>query len=302
VDGACPACGAAALRHWRQATAPDGGRTFALQRCTRCGTARLAHADPAPPELYTSGSYAPTRAGARLVAAPLEALSHRLRLRLLAPLPAGARVLDVGAGDGSFVAALRRRGLDAHGIDPTATGGAVSALAAEELELEPASLDAAVLWHTLEHLEEPESVLRRIEPALRQDGKLLVGVPDLGSLQAQIGGDRWFHQDVPRHRTHFTRAGVEALLGRVGLRVAEASQLVPEQNLLGMWQTLLNRCTTERDVAFRLAKGERRGSRRDLAATAVLGPVLAAPAVALELAAAAAGRAGTMAVVAVRVA
>ena len=43
-------------------------------------------------------------------------------------------------------------------------------------------------------------------------GTLVVAVPNLGSVQARIGGDRWFHQDVPRHRTHLTPAGASALL------------------------------------------------------------------------------------------
>ena len=41
--------------------------------------------------------------------------------------------------------------------------------------------------------------------------------------------------------------------------------LLIEQNPLGMWQTLLNRLTAERDFAFRLLKrdlGERRAGRR----------------------------------------
>jgi SAM-dependent methyltransferase len=235
-----------------------------------------------------------------VLAGPPERLSHARRLRLLG-LPRGATLLEIGAGDGRFVAAARRRGLLAEGIDPAARDGIVRRLPLDELEPEPESLDAIVLWHVLEHLDDPAGALQRLVPALRPGGRLLVAVPDLASLQARIGGDRWFHQDVPRHRVLFTRHGLEALLERSGLRIAAASGLVPEQNLLGMWQTLLNRCTAAPDVAFRLAKGQRPERGGDLAATAVLGPLLAVPATLLELAATVRGRAGTLAVIATRV-
>jgi SAM-dependent methyltransferase len=268
-------------------------------RCDACGSAVLDGAAPAGPELYAGGSYAPTRRVARALAAPAERLSHHLRLRLLEGLPTGARVLEVGAGDGAFVAALRRRGVAAEGVDPYG-GPAGTRARLEDLELPSGELDAIVLWHVLEHLDEPEAALAQLVPALRPGGRLLVAVPDLASLQARIGGDGWFHQDVPRHRVLFTGDGLRRLLRRSGLRVATTSGLVPEQNLLGMWQTLLNRCTGAPDVAFRLAKGERPERARDLGATLLLGPLLLLPALALELAATAAGRAGTLAAVAVR--
>ncbi len=131
----------------------------------------------------------------------------------------------------------------------------------------------------------------------------MLACPNLASLQARIGGDRWFHQDVPRHRTHFTAAGLRLLLERSGFRLERMAHLLVEQNPLGMWQTLLNRLTRERDVAFRALKrdlGRGPGVGRDLAVTAVAGPLLVPVAVALELAAGLAGRGGSVVAVASR--
>ena len=130
---------------------------------------------------------------------------------------------------------------------------------------------------------------------------LVVAVPNLASAQAALGGDLWFHQDVPRHRTHFTPAGITALLERRGLRVERIRHLLVEQNPLGMWQTMLNRLTSERDFAFRALKrdlGEAPRSRRtaDAAITAVAGPLLAPVAVVAELGAGLARRGGSIVV------
>ena len=219
----------------------------------------------------------------------------------------------MGAGDGRLLERLASAGYRVSGIEPSRAGCAaarargvdVENVGIEEARIDPGTRDAVVLWHVLEHLEDPHAALSRVHAWLAPGGRAVVACPDLASLQARIGGDRWFHQDVPRHRTHFTHRGLETLLERTGFRTDRVRHLLIEQNPLGMWQTLLNRATVERDVAFRFIKRDldgpsRFGRGRDLAVTAVAGPLLVPIAVALELAAGVAGRGGTMVVEAVR--
>jgi SAM-dependent methyltransferase len=241
----------------------------------------------------------------------MRAVVERDKLRFVRGLPPGARVLEVGAGDGRFVLRLQAAGFEARGIEPSEGGvrrararsAPVERAALEELHLEPAGLDAAIAWHVLEHLDDPAAALARIGIWLRPGGRVVIACPNLASLQAQIGGDRWFHQDVPRHRTHFTAAGLRLLVERSGFRLERMAHLLVEQNPLGMWQTLLNRLTRERDVAFRALKrdlGRGAGVGRDLALAAVAGPLLVPIAVALELAAGLAGRGGSVVALASR--
>jgi SAM-dependent methyltransferase len=234
-------------------------------------------------------------------------LAERDRLRFVAGLPNGSAVLEVGAGDGKLVAAMRDAGLDARGIDPSpaaceaarAIGVDVAHAGIEEADVPAASLDAVVVWHALEHISEPARALERIAAWLRPGGQVVVAVPNLASLQARIGGDRWFHQDVPRHRTHFTPTGLRALLARTGFEPVRERHLLVEQNPLGMWQTLLNRLTGERDFAFRALKrdlGDLPAATRlrDGLITAVAGPLLVPVAIAGELAAGLGRRGGSM--------
>jgi hypothetical protein len=158
--------------------------------------------------------------------------------------------------------------------------------------------DAIVLWHLIEHLPEPAAALESARGSIAPNGRLIVAVPNLASLQARIGGDRWFHQDVPRHRTHLTPAGLSALLERSGFQRPRISHLLLEQNPFGMWQTLLNLFTSERNVAFRLLKRDLplSGARAklDLALTVVLSLPLALIAPLLELGAGLVRRGGTI--------
>lgn len=230
-------------------------------------------------------------------------------MRELRSLPAGARVLEVGSGDGRFLERMAARGWKPVGIEPSVKDSRapgplepspVLSTTVEEARFESASFDAVVLWHSLEHLGDPSEALGRIHEWLSPGGLVVIGVPNLVSLQARLGGDRWFHQDLPRHRTHFSPAGLRALLGRTGFEPLRERHLIVEQNALGMWQTLLNRLTGERNVLFRMTKGDRSLSRRDRLVTALVGVPLAPIALLAELLAGLGRRGGSIAVVARR--
>jgi SAM-dependent methyltransferase len=268
-------------------------------------------AGPPVPDLHESGAYAPAPPRLARGAAPVLHAFDRARLRLLEPVaPPPGRLLDVGAGRGRFVAAARAAGYDASGIEPSA--GRVQAAAREhrvplsrggieEADVAAGSLDAVTLWHVLEHVEAPDAATARIASWLRPGGALLVGAPNLGSLQARVGGARWYHLDLPRHRTHFTVPGLLALLRRAGLEPVAVHHVLAEHNPFGMWQSLVNRATTTPSYLYNLLKRNARPAPADLAVTLLALP-LAPAAAGLELAAGAAHRGGTVAVTAVRAA
>jgi SAM-dependent methyltransferase len=106
-------------------------------------------------------------------------------------------------------AAARARGVDAR-------AGTLATVA-----LEPEAYDAIVFQHSLEHTLDPRGDLERVRAALAPGGVVAITVPNFGSWQARRFRDRWFHLDLPRHRTHFARAGLERLIADAGLTVVE---------------------------------------------------------------------------------
>ena len=311
----CAACGGGPVVAWRTATPSDrrlaARALYRLERCAACGTAAIVreHRGAESGALYSDGTYAARPVRLDAVVRLARAVVLRDRMRFVRGLPPGSSVLEVGAGDARFLAPLARAGFSVHGMEPS-EGRAVAArergvpvevVGLEEAEIPAGSQDAVVLWHVLEHLDDPAGALGRVRPWLRPGGKLIVAVPNLASLQARLGGDRWFHQDVPRHLTHFTTSGIAALVERSGFELGHVRHVLVEHNALGMWQTLLNFLTGEPNAFYGFVKRSLRYRRRvaalrDLALVGLAGPLLLPAAGVLELAAGLARRGGTIVV------
>jgi SAM-dependent methyltransferase len=281
---------------------------YELARCQRCGSA--ATLAPAPAAAHEQGAYGGGAPRGAALAAPLLRAFDRRRLTFLARAggrPPG-RLLDVGAGRGRFVAQARAAGWQADGIEPSlrgvtgarALGVELQQAGIDEAAVQPGSLDAATLWHVLEHLDDPAPALERIAGWLRPGGLLVIGVPNLASVQARAGGARWFHLDVPRHRTHFTVDGLHALLRHHGLEPVSTHHLLAEHNPFGLWQSVVSRATRTPSWLYHALKRNAPLRSRDALVTAA-GLALAPVAVIAELVFALARRGGTVAVVARRV-
>jgi 2-polyprenyl-3-methyl-5-hydroxy-6-metoxy-1,4-benzoquinol methylase len=262
---------------------------------------------PAESDAHETGFYGGGRPRLASLAAPLLSWFDRYRLTLVRRDPP-ARLLDAGAGRGRFVATARDAGYDAYGIEPSQRGieGALvdygltlEQAMLDEADVEPESLDVITLWHVLEHVDDPGETLRLLRGWLRPGGVVLVGVPNLGSLQAELSGSTWYHFDIPRHRTHLTPAGLEIMMHNAGLDVVETTHVLAEHNPFGMWQSMVNRLTTQPSYFAHLLKRNAPLWSRDLVITVAMLPLIPVAIVA-ELIAGLFHRGGTVAMLARR--
>ena len=194
---------------------------WVLHRCRECGLA-ITWPRPAPQELAAlyDGAYYSER-GMGMVAA--EAWNSRAD-ELVGLLPRGAAsVLDWGAGLGHLVAALRRRGLDAEGVEPSgaAREAARQLGGVQLLEQVPRGrkFDAVSLYHSLEHVDDPRTVLIGLRESLAAQGMLFIEVPHVVSADMLL--PRWRQQilSLPYHLLHFTPGSLRRLLEVSGYKV-----------------------------------------------------------------------------------
>ncbi len=186
------------------------------------------------PETYAPYEPADARVQARISALIRRRQArHALRtqpLRVLADRDPG-RVVDVGCGRGDLGASLVEDGWRVTGIEPSANASAAARARGvdarqgtiEDVELEVDAYDAAIFRHSLEHLTDPVTALRRAHQALRPGGHLLISVPNFGSWQARIFESRWYHLDLPRHRVHFSRQALRVAVETAGFESPELS-------------------------------------------------------------------------------
>jgi SAM-dependent methyltransferase len=250
VTAVCAWCGAALDG---RGAAPAG-----RVRCSRCGAATI---DPWPSEAELErayGSWYRPDTGRRFALVG-DALLRRTRGALAARVdaiaPAGP-VLDVGAGDGVLVDALRRCGREAVGLERAARRPGIRNDPLESVDGEWA---AVVFWHSLEHLPEPGAAVRHAAGLLGPRGVLVVAVPDGDSLQARAFGDRWLHLDPPRHLVHLTARSLIAGLERCGLAIERVSHLRGGQIAIGWLDGLVGLLPGD----LRLYQALRRHDARD---------------------------------------
>ncbi|MEW6333024.1 MAG: class I SAM-dependent methyltransferase [Thermodesulfobacteriota bacterium] len=163
------------------------------------------------------------------------------------------RLLDVGCGDGAFLARMNRLGWETVGVEPDAKaadrakahfGVDVIAGTLDQADFPDGSFDAITLSHVVEHLAEPAETLRRCWQLLRKGGRIMVTSPNAQSLGHRIFREHWRGLEVPRHLLIFSlhtlrRMAADAGFATAALRTSArgAHALYLESRLLkaGKW-------------------------------------------------------------------
>jgi SAM-dependent methyltransferase len=116
-------------------------------------------------------------------------------VRAVLPAPP-ARVLEIGAGDGTLADALAAAGYDVVAIDPASESPAVRRVALHELDEPP--VDAAVAVVSLHHVEPLGESFARLGALVRPGGVLVVDEIDFERFDERAA--RWWldhHADHP---------------------------------------------------------------------------------------------------------
>jgi SAM-dependent methyltransferase len=133
-----------------------------------------------------------------------------------------ARILDVGCGAGLFFDALERfghvEGIESDRAAIEQAGRWASRIRAGELDASyrpDAPFDLILMLDVLEHVRDPESLLRRAAALLTPPGRVLITVPAFGWLWTA-------HDDLNHHVRRYTARGMRALVARAGLVVEDS--------------------------------------------------------------------------------
>jgi len=150
-------------------------------------------------------------------------------LQILNRLPRG-RLMDVGCGNGGYLAAARQLGWTVQGleIDPQAVAAARAAgldvLQGDYrcLDKFQGAFDCLVCSHVIEHVHAPLALLQAIHAALKPDGVALISLPNADSIVLEAFGANWRGLEAPRHLAIPTARTMRALFEAQGFAVEAA--------------------------------------------------------------------------------
>ena len=228
---------------WRR---PEARGPYRLCSCPVC---RFGQVQPRPDsrevaDFYRVDSYYTHGEGAGAPAPARPGLIDRLRIKaawlvdygckigddwLRARLDPGAKVCDLGCGDGKLLSRMARLGYEAIGVEPDPDARAeaerkglrVLPGTAEDLpaEVRGRKYDCVMMIHVLEHSLRPRLAASNAARLLSDGGLLVVEVPNNEARGLGRAGVLWPWLDVPRHLNFFTKASLEKTCRGAGLDV-----------------------------------------------------------------------------------
>ncbi len=210
VVTACDLCGSTSLAVRDQAKR--------VMQCRSCGYRFLS---PRPSQAEVAEAYStPQQYDTWLNEDQGRQVMWKKRWALVKRYAEGSRVLDVGAGIGTFLANARDDGWSVSGTEVSRSAIAIAreryGIEIVEGQLGDAALsgpfDLVSMWHVLEHLPSPSLGLRQCRALLRTGGLLVVAVPNDSNarwrFQRAKNGSYMPYEDLEPgkeiHLSHFT--------------------------------------------------------------------------------------------------
>ena len=79
----------------------------------------------------------------------------------------------------------------------------------EIFTLPHSTFDVITMWHVLEHIDDLRYQTEQLHRLLKDNGRLVIAVPNYKSYDAEYYKDKWAAYDVPRHLNHFHKESLQ---------------------------------------------------------------------------------------------
>ncbi|MEZ4796981.1 MAG: class I SAM-dependent methyltransferase [Flavobacteriaceae bacterium] len=161
-------------------------------------------------------------------------ISLKKKLKLINSFqPQEKNLLDVGCGTGDFLKIAQQNNWKVSGIELNDKAREIanqktnhSVFNTEQLsKFNDNSFDVITLWHVLEHLPNLEQQVLTFKTLLKENGTLIVAVPNYKSYDAKFYKNFWAAYDVPRHLWHFNQDSISNLFASQNMNVVKTKPM-----------------------------------------------------------------------------
>ncbi|MEW6655475.1 MAG: class I SAM-dependent methyltransferase [Aquificota bacterium] len=152
------------------------------------------------------------------------------------------KLLDIGCGNGYFLAQMRDLGWDVAGVEPDPNavkvareefGLKVFQGTIEEINFPENSFDVITMNHVIEHVLDPIALLSECKRILKPNGKLIVITPNIKSLGHRFFKQDWRGLEPPRHIYLFSSRSLITSAEKAGLKVKKV--FTPSKGAYFIW-------------------------------------------------------------------
>lgn len=223
----------------------DSGKKYRLLKCNSCFVAYTFPRLNKKELLKKYNEYREEERGIRFrfIFDDLITRWHSRRPKLVSKiLNKRGKVLDVGCGKGIELAFFKRNGWQVMGTELKNHNHSFPVFTKDvwDLNLRPNSFDLVMFLHSLEHLIYPNKALSSSKSLIKKGGLMLIAVPNYESMERRLFGGNWFHLDIPRHYSHFSKSFFQKWAKNNSFKIIKESHIAPEYDFYSFLQSSLN--------------------------------------------------------------
>jgi len=104
---------------------------------------------------------------------------------------------------------------------------------------EPDFFDFVTMDQVIEHVTDPIATLMGVEKVLKQDGCLLLAVPNPQGWGAKLFGERWINWHAPYHLHHYSVSSMTAVAEQTGFHIDKIKTVTSSNWLYYQWKHLI---------------------------------------------------------------
>jgi SAM-dependent methyltransferase len=164
------------------------------------------------------------------------------------------RILDIGCGTGWLLYQYKQKGWQVAGVEPSPKAAEIGNKQGLNIfngtlldtSYQNNEFDYIHSNHSFEHIYNPNEVLKEVHRILKPNGKILIGIPNIGGINAKIARKYWYYLGAPVHTFNYSPKNITQLLEKHNLTVLEVKHVSRTHGILGSIQMYLNRRTNKK--------------------------------------------------------